>query len=45
MRKETVNIDILITSRTDEKKTMQNTRVVIGSATKVRKWKQFRQLR
>ena len=45
MRKETVNIDILITSRTDEKKTMQNTRIVIGPATRVRKWNQFRQLR
>ena len=44
-RKETVGIDILITSRNCDRKIMQPIRITSGFATRRRKWNQFIQSR
>ena len=45
-RKETVDIEILITSRrTVDRKIMQPIRITSVTATRMRKWNQFRQFR
>ena len=43
--KETVDRDILITSRNDDRKIMQSIRISSGPATRMRKWNQFYQFR
>ena len=43
--KETVDIDILVTSSNDDKKIMQSIRIASGPSSRIRKWKQFSQLR
>ena len=44
-RKETADIDILITSRNGDRKAMQPIRITRGPATRIRKWNQFSQFR
>ena len=43
-RKETVDIDILVTSRNGDKKTMQSIRIISRSPSRKRKWNQLSQL-
>ena len=42
-RKETVDIDILVTSRNGEIKIMQSIKITSRTPTRIRKWKQLRQ--
>ena len=44
-RKETVDIDILVTLRNDDRKIMQSIRITIRPPLRMRKWNQFRQFR
>ena len=44
VRKETVDMDILVTSRNDDRKIMQSFRITIGPS-RIRKWNQFSQFR
>ena len=41
VRKETVDIDILVTSRTGDRKIMQSIRIMSRSPTRKRKWNQL----
>ena len=43
VRKETVDIDILVTSRTGDRKIMQSIRIMSRSPTRKRKWNQLSQ--
>ena len=45
VRKETINIEILITPREGDKKIMQPIKMTSGTATKMRRWNQFSQFR
>ena len=42
-RKETVDIDILVTSGNSDRKIMQSIRITSRSVLRIRKWNQFRQ--
>ena len=44
-RKETVDIDILVTSRNGDRKIMQSIRITIRLSSRIRKWNQFSQFR
>ena len=44
-RKETVNIDILVTSRNGDRKIMQSIRITSRPPSRIRKWNQFSQFR
>ena len=44
-RKETVDIDILVTSRNGDKKIMQSIRITSRPTLRIRKWNQFSQFR
>ena len=44
-RKETFDIDILVTSRNGDRKIMKSIRITSRSASKVRKWNQLSQFR
>ena len=44
-RKETVDIDILATSRNGDRKIMQSIRIVSGPPWRIRKWNQLSQFR
>ena len=44
-RKETVDIDILVTSRNGDRKIMQSIRITSRPPSIIRKWHQFRQFR
>ena len=44
-RKETVDINILITSRNENRKIMQFITITSGPHTRIRKWNQFSQFR
>ena len=41
MRKETVDIDILVTSKNGDKKIMQSMRITSGPLSRIRKWNQL----
>ena len=41
MRKETVDIDILVTSRNGDRKIMQSIRITSRSPSRIRKWNQL----
>ena len=41
-RRETVDIDNLVTSRNDGRKTMQSSRITSRPRSRIRKWNQFR---
>ena len=43
VRKETVDIDILVTSRHDDRKTMQSIRITRRALSRKRKWNQLSQ--
>ena len=45
VRKETVDIDILVTSRNGDRKIMQSMRITSRPILQIRKWNQLRQLR
>ena len=40
-RKETVDIDILVTSKNGDKKIMQSMRITSGPLSRIRKWNQL----
>ena len=40
-RKETVDIDILVTSRNGDRKIMQSVRITSKPSSRIRKWNQF----
>ena len=44
-KKETVDIDILITSRDDNRKIMKSIRITIGPLLRIRKWNQLYQFK
>ena len=44
-RKETVDIDILVTSRNGDRKIMQSIRITSRPPSRIRKWNQFNQFR
>ena len=44
-RKETVDIDILVTSRNGDRKIMQSIRMTSRTPLRIRKWKQLNQFR
>ena len=44
-RKETVDIDILVTSRNGDRKIMHSIRITIRPPSIIRKWSQFSQFR
>ena len=44
-RKETVDIDILVTCRSGDRKTIQSITITSRPVSKIKKWKQFSQLR
>ena len=44
-RKETVDIDILFTSRNGDRKIMQSIRITSRPPSRIRKWNQFSQFR
>ena len=44
-RKETVDIDILVTSRNGDRKIMQSIRITSRLPSRIRKWNQFSQFR
>ena len=44
-RKETVDIDILVTSRNGDRKIMQPIRITSRPPSRIRKWNQFSQFR
>ena len=44
-KKETVDIDILITSRDDNRKIMKSIRITIGPLLRIRKWNQLCQFK
>ena len=44
-RKETVDIDILVTSRNGDRKIMQSIRITSRPPSRIRKWNQFSQFR
>ena len=44
-RKETVDIDILVTSRSGERKIMQSIRITSKPSSRTRKWNQLNQFR
>ena len=44
-RKETVDIDILVTSRNSDRKIIQSIRATSRSPSRIRKWNQFCQFR
>ena len=44
-RKETVDIDILVTSRNGDRKFMQSIRIMSRSPSRIRKWNQLSQFR
>ena len=44
-KKETVDIDILITSRDDNRKIMKSIRITIGPPLRIRKWNQLSQFK
>ena len=44
-RKETVHIDILVTSRNGDRKIMQSIRITSRTPLRIRKWNQFSQFR
>ena len=44
-RKETVDIDILVTSRNGDRKIMQSIRITSRAPLRIRKWNQFKQFR
>ena len=41
VRKETVDIDILVTSKNGDKKIMQSMRITSGPLSRIRKWNQL----
>ena len=41
MKKETVDIDILITSRNGDRKIMESIRITKGDSIRIRRWNQF----
>ena len=43
-RKETVDIDVLVTSRNGDRKTMQSIRITSGAPSRKTKWNQLSQL-
>ena len=45
VRKKTVDIDILITSRKDDRKIMQSIRITSRTPSRIRKWNQFSHFR
>ena len=45
MKKETVDMDILVTSRNDDGKIMQPTRITSRPTSRIKKWNQFSQFR
>ena len=45
MRKETVDMDILVTSRNDGGKIMQPTRITSRPTSRIKKWNQLSQFR
>ena len=45
MRKETVDIDILVTSRSGDRKIMQSIRITSRPPSRMRKWNQLSQFR
>ena len=44
-KEETVDIDILITSRSGDRKIMQSIRITSRPSSRIRKWNQFSQFR
>ena len=44
-KKETVDIDILVASRNDDRKIMQSIRIMSRPPSSIRKWNQFSQFR
>ena len=44
-KKETVEIDILVASRNDDRKIMQSIRIMSRPPSSIRKWNQFSQFR
>ena len=45
MRKETVDIDIIVTSRNGDRKTIQSIRITTIPTSRIRKWNRFSQFR
>ena len=45
VRKETVNIDILVTSRNGDRKIMESIRIMSRTPSRIKTWNQFSQFR
>ena len=43
--KETVDLDILVTSKNGDRKIIQSIRITSGAPSRIRKWNQFNQFR